>query len=808
MDTLLQDLRFSVRTLGKNRGFTALAVLCLALGIGVNTTMFSVVDSMLLRPFPFEDPDRLVALNQTQLKNGIDQGWPAYPTFLDWQREAKSFQQMAALDQRSLAISGATDDEPERVEGSAISWNYFPMLGIRPHLGRTFREDEDRFGAEPVVLLSHELWTRRYRADPSIVGKPITVNETPRVVVGVMPPRFKFPQNQEAWIPLAPMHEKSTRTNSGVQVMARLAPGVTREQADREIAAIFKRLAEQYPEPLGKWEASAHDLQKELIPDDVQLIILTMFGAVTFVLLIACANVANLMLARATARGREIAIRAALGAGRARIVRQLLTESVIVAVLAGAVGIPLAFWGLTLLDDAIPAADAIPYYIDWRMDGRAVAYTLVVSALTGIVFGLVPALRATSSNLQTTLREGGRGSGAGVRHNRLRSGLVVLEVALSVILLVGASLFVRSFVNLQRATGGIDSSPLMTMRFYLPGDSYDSLTARALRVEDVVRRVEALPGVVAATGSVTIPLGGGGLGSNVLIDGRAVEKGEEPNIFWTAVTGHWTKTVGMQLVAGRDLTEGEAADSSPVAVINQTFAKQIFPNEPAVGRRFRFANDTAAPWITIVGVAADISVGGIDSRMRPQAFLPLRYFVSRNTGLTIRVAAGSPASVVAGVRRELRSSDPKIPIFEVQTMDELKALGFWENRLFGWMFSIFGGIALLLAAIGVYGVIAYGVSQRTQEIGVRVALGAGRRDVLRLIIGQGVLLAAVGVAFGIAGAFGVTRVVTSILYNVSPSDPLSFVGVSLFLTSVAVAASYIPARKAMGVDPLIALKHE
>jgi putative ABC transport system permease protein len=807
MDTLLQDLRFALRTLRKSPGFTALAVVCLALGIGVNTTIFSVVNAALLRPFPFAEPERLVAVRASHLKSGIDETGPSYQDFRDWQAGTTAFAGMAAFDYRSLTISDG--EEPERLAGSAVTWNLFPLLGVAPQLGRGFREEEDRPGAEGVVLLSDEAWRRRFNADPAVVGRSILVNDAPHTVVGVMPPRFKYPENEELWVPLTPLEHASSRAERGYQVIARLAPGATLERANAEVVAAARRLEAQYPRENQGWSAYAQTIRELMVGDNTSLIILTMMGAVSFVLLIACANVANLMLARATARHREIAVRAALGAGRGRIIRQLLTESVIVALAAGVLGIGVAWIGLRLIDAGIPPQDAVPFYINWSVDGATLLYTLAVSAATGVLFGLAPALQASKANLQEALKEGSRGSGAGLRRNRLRSSLVVAEVALSLVLLVGASLFVRSFLNLQRKSGGFDTAPLMTLRFYMPGDRYESPRAKTQRVEDVVRRVEALPGVAAATASNLIALSGGGAGGGVVVEGRVVERGEEPRIYWTGVTPHFFQAMDVPLVSGRAFTDAEGRDSSAVAVVSESMARKFWPQGGALGQRFRFADDSAAHWITVIGVARDFYYDDLDEReLMPAAFVPYPYLATRNTGLTIRTTGGDPVAVTAAVRREIRASDPALPVFEAMTMDEVRRVGSWDYRLFGWMFSVFGAIALFLAAIGVYGVIAYGVSQRTHEIGVRVALGARGGDVLRLVVGQGVALAAIGVGIGLLGAAGVTQVVKSILFDVSATDPLSYAGVALFLTAVAVLASYLPARRASRVDPIVALRSE
>jgi putative ABC transport system permease protein len=518
--------------------------------------------------------------------------------------------------------------------------------------------------------------------------------------------------------------------------------------------------------------------------------------------------VANLLLARATARQREVAIRAALGAGRWRIVRQLLTESVIVALAGGIGGALLAVWGTDLIWLGIPPESNTPYYITWTVDASTLIYTLAISVFVGVVFGLAPALEATKGNLQESLKEGGRGS-AGSKRHRLRNGLVVAEVALSLILLVGASLFVRSFLKAQHASGGFDTAPIMTFRTYMPGDQYVGPSPKARRIEDVMRRIEALPGVVGAAASNNIPLSGGGSGGDVAIEGKPVNPGDERGIFWTGVTAHWFRTLDVPVRQGRDFTEREAAESSAVAVINQTMAQQFWANEDPLGRRFRFVNDTAIGWVTVIGVIPDIHNNDLDDTDRdPSAYLPYPYLATPNTGLMVRVAGGEPTAIVSQVRREIRAADPGMPLFEVQTMETARQLGFWQFKLFGWMFAVFGAIALLLAAVGVYGVLAYSVTQRTQEMGVRTALGASSGDVLRLVVGEGVKLAGIGIGIGLVGAFGVTRFISSILFDTSPSDPLSYAAVALFLIGVAVVASWIPARRATIVDPIVALRAE
>ena len=808
MQTFFQDLRYGARTLAKAPLFTLIAVACLALGIGVNTTIFSVTDAVLMTSFGFEKPEQLVVLYEAQPKRDIQEAGLSFRNFQDWQKQSQSFSGIAAQSFRSLTLTDL--EEPVRLQGGTISWNLFPTLGVQPILGRTFREDEDQPGAPGAVILGYDAWVQRFSADSTVIGRTIEVNAKPHTVVGVMPRRFKFPENAELWIPITPIEHASPRGVRGISVFGRMKPGVTVDQALTELKAIATRLEEAYPVENKGWTANVKAIRDEFIPGEIKLIILTMMGAVTFVLLIACANVANLMLARATGRQREIAIRSALGAGRGRMIRMLLTESVLLGLAGGAIGIGLAYIGLQLLDASLPSADFIPYYIDWKIDRSALLYTVGISIVTGLVFGLAPALQISSNDLQSSLKEGTRGAGSGGRRNRLRNTLVVGEVALSVVLLIGASLFVRSFLNLQKADAGFATDRLMTLRIYMPGERYASSTAKSQRVADIVSRIEALPGVIAATASNNIALSNGGGGGSVIVEGHPVPPGEEPDIFWAAVTPHWFKTLDVPMIRGRDFTDAEGRDSSGVAIINQTMADKMWPKEDPLGRRFRFTGDTAAPWFTVIGITRDIRTSEIegDEEPQPAAFTSYPYQATPNTGFTIRTATADPAQVMNAVRREIRASDPIIPVFEVQTMQTRREEGYWQYNLFSGMFSVFGAVALLLAAVGVYGVISYGVSQRTHEIGVRMALGAKGRDVLGMVVGQGVMLTVTGVVLGLIGAFGVTRVIGSMLFDVSPTDPLSFIGIAVFLTTVAAIASYIPARRAMAVDPVTALRYE
>jgi putative ABC transport system permease protein len=807
---LFQDVRYAFRSLVRSPGFTLVAVVCLALGIGTNSTIFSVIDGVILNPHPYPDPERLFVVNSTNQRIGVRWAGVSYPDFKDIRERGQSFTAVAAFTGRSLTIADG-GAEPERYSGMTVSWNLFEMLGAHPILGRNFGPEDDRPGAEPVILLSHEVWQNRYGSDPGVIGRAINVNGRSHTIVGVMPPRFAFPENQRLWVPLAPYAESTKRGERSVQVFARLKPNATAEQASTELQGIAATFARDYPTSHRDWGLRTRRIREWMLPDQVKLILLTMMGAVTLVLIVACANVANLLLARASVRHREICVRAALGAGRWRIIRQLLTEAILIGLFAAPLGFALAWVGVRLVDAAMPP-ESVPYFIHWSLNGRALIYTVGISMLTGIVFGLVPALHATSANLQESLKEGGRGS-AGGRRAWVRNTLVVAEVALSLVLLIGASLFVRSFLNLKGADAGFATGQLLTLRFYLPGDAYEAADAKAQRVDDVVRRVESLPGVQAAFSSNFIPFGSGGGDGVVIVEGKPAEPEQEKSINFVGTTPHLRRTLDVALVRGRDMTDSEGATRSGVAVINQTMAKDLWPDEDPVGRRFRIkgAEDAgeAPDWFTVIGVIADFRhfQGDSDRPVFPSAYVPYPYQQTLNTGLVVRTA-GDPATITSAVREAVRASDPNLPVFSVSTMEALRQRSFWQFKLFGQMFAMFGAIALLLASIGVYGVLSYAVTQRRQEIGVRVALGAGRRDVFRLIIGHGLKLAAIGIVLGAIAARSITPAIQSVLFQVTPSDPLSFAGVALFLVMIAFAASYFPARRALAVDPLIALRNE
>jgi predicted permease len=822
VDTLIQDLRYAARTLRRAPVVSLLAVVCLALGIGANATMFSVVHSTLVQPLPFAEPERLVDL-WTLDPSGSDRNAVSFPDLRDWARETRSFEALAGVGMQSLTLSGGED--PERVAGGAVTAGLFTMLGVPMALGRDIGPADDVAGAAPVVILTDGLWRRRYHANPSLVGTAIRVNDRPHVVVGVLPPKVEFPFRQQAYVALTPLRVASTRLDRDILVFGRLAKGVTIDQARGELRALAKRLGEIHPEDAG-WGAHVRPLRDFFAPDEVRLVTLAALGAVTLVLLIACANVASLLLARASVRRREMSLRTALGAGQWRLVRQLLTEALLLGLLAVPLGVVLTGVGLSMLMAAMPADD-IPYVIDFRLNGVALVYTIAVAALSSLVFGMAPAWHASRIDLVSALRDGGRTGNAGARA-RGRSALVAVEVALALVLLVGAALFVRSVLNLQHADPGFASAPLTTLRVYMPAERYAAEGARTRRVADVLERLQRLPGVQAAAASNLVPLDGGGNESRLVIDGVAREERREPQVYFAGVTEGFLDTLGIPLVSGRRLTRLESEQRSTVAIVNVSFARRFLSREAEtrrasgrtgrllgaadlgsvdpIGRRIQLLDAPGAPWFTIVGVTADFLADEIsDTQDLPAVFVGYAWQETANTGFIVR-AAGDPTLLTGAIRGAIRESDPGLPIFAAASMEDVRRKGFWQYTLFGWMFSIFGGLALLLGSAGVYGVLSFAVAQRTQELGVRLALGATAADVMRLTILQGMRLIALGVVLGFAGALAVTRLIGTLLYDVSPIDPVSFAAVSALLLGVGVVASYLPARRASKVDPLVALR--
>ena len=802
MFDLLSDVRYAIRSLLKTPGVVAIAVLTLGLGIGATTTVFSCVNALFLRPFPYADPVRLAAVRSDNPSRGWIGGSVSYPNFVDWQAQARSFTGLAAHGGQSFNMSGG--DEPERLQGEAITWNTFSLLGLKPAFGRDFVPADGQVGAAPVTILSAGLWERRFGADSGVLGRAINLNGQPHVVVGVLPAPILFPDDAQLWVPIA-RSPTERRGMNNLNVIGRLADGVSFAAADAELKGIAARLEQQYPEDNAEWTASVVPLRTEQSAD-YKTVLQIMMGAVAFVLLIACANVANLQLSRAASRHREMAIRAALGAGRMRIVRQLLTESILLALAGAALGIVIALWGLDLIVAAVPSDK--PFWMVFTIDGRVLAFTAAVAIGTGVLFGLAPVWQSARVDVHASLKEGSRGSGTGGSRQRLRHTLVVAEVALSMILLVGAALMIRTFLELQRVDPGFDRRNVLASWVVMAGPRYDATLARASFLDQVLPRLRALPGVSAAAASQAPPLSQSSSSSSFTVEGWSLKPGDRLEGNWQAVTAGYVTFLGVPLLRGRDLSEQDVRDSALVAVINRTMAERYWAGQEAVGKRFRFGSDEPdSPWFTVVGVAGDVRHGALAERPEDQFYIPYTQAAYRGMMLMVRTV-GEPAALGAAMRREVRAVDPQLPLFEQQTMEAMYRFSMWEQRLYGAMFGSFAAVALLLAAVGLYGVMAYMVTLRTHEIGVRMALGAQRRDMLRMVVRRGITLAALGVAIGLVGSFAVTGMLRNFLYGVTPGDPVTFIGIPLVLALVALLASWLPARRATRVDPMLALRYE
>jgi putative ABC transport system permease protein len=799
MNSLLLDLRYGLRMLRTRPGFTFVAVVTLALGIGANTAIFSVVNAVLLRQFPYPHAERLVTMRSNM----------SLPDLTDVQAQSRSFEEAGGVVMQALDFTGGA--EPVQVQAGLSTAGVFNVLGAAPILGRNISAEEDQFGGERVVVLSYRFWQRQFGGDAGVVGRQIPLSGNNYTVIGVLPQSFDAPrESPEVWVSLRVVNPLAAKAR-GVHFMRtywRLKPGVTVGQAQADVAAVDQSLEQLYPEE-NKGRRNRLMSLHERVAGDTRPALLMLFGAVGLVLLIACANFANLLLARATSREREIVIRAALGAGRNRLIRQLLTESVLLSLLGGACGLLLALWGIELLQTLKPAN--LPRLSTVGIDGTVLFFTLAVSVLTGLVFGLVPALNASRLDVNEALKEGGRSATAGRARHRFSNVLVVSEIALALVLLVGAGLLIKGFWRLRSVEPGFAADNLLTMRVELPEARYKEIPRQTQFRERALEAVNALPGVEAAMVS-EIPLSGDSLFHNFLIEGRPpISPGEEPELYTRTIAGDYFRTMRIPLLKGRDFTKEDREGSPLVGVINEAMARQYFPEQDPVGARVRWARQEGEPkWITIVGVVGDVKHFGLDQAEEAALYTPYaQLFQPWKRWMSIVVRSnGDPATITSMVKAQIWTIDKQIPVTKVRTMTEVMAASVASKRFMMTLLAVFAAIALTLATVGIYGLMSYSITERTHEFGIRMALGAQARDVLRMVLGQGLRLIAVGIALGLAGAFALTRVMHSLLFGVSTADPATFVVVSLLLTVVALLACFIPARRATKVDPMVALRYE
>ncbi|HKO44397.1 MAG TPA: ABC transporter permease [Pyrinomonadaceae bacterium] len=827
MNSFWQDLRFGFRMLAKNPIFALVAIVTLALGIGANTAIFSVVDAVLLRPLPYAQPERLVFLWESMESQGIATSGAALPNYHAWRDRNQTFDGLAAFYYGDFNLS-SSGSEPEFIQGAYVSPNLFPMLKVEPALGRMFVNEEDQFGKHRVVLLSHGLWQRRFSGDRNVVGRAISVGGQQYTIVGVMPAGMPFFDNlpeADLWTPMsfAPGDNTATRNNHFINLIGRLKPGVTLQQAQADVSAIGDRMEEG---AIGARVVAMH----EQLTGDSRTGLFILLGAVLFVLLVACVNVANLLLARASARERELAVRASLGASRARIVRQVLIESLPLGVIGATLGVILAIWGIDLLSSLLP--DTLPRGNQIAVNSRVLIFTSALSILAILIFALLPALQAGSLDLRGSLSEGGRSGIGGRKQGRVRRLLVISEVALALVLLVGSGLMVRSFVNLRNVDTGFTARNVLTMRIPLPEAKYpepqtgdDPTEPAGLRFSDqLVERVSSLPGVESVSVATSIPLVPGDWGKFFTVQGQEAKSIDNvPLIRFALISPDYLESFGIKLQRGRAFNAQDTGTSQPVAIINESLAKRFFPDEDPIGKTIwmgppehlipadRLAAINRFPRRQIVGVVSDVKGGSLNATAPQKVYAPLtqhrREGWSNNLILAVRTT-GPPESLMPAVRNELKALDPDQAVTGIRTMTELFARSTSESRFSLLLFGLFAALAVILAAIGIYGVMATAVVQRTHEIGLRMALGAQKRDVLHLIIGQAMVLVVIGMAVGLLAAFALTRLMTSMLFGVSATDPITYVLIAVFFAAVALIASYIPAWRATQVDPLVALRTE
>ena len=807
---MLNDLRFAVRSLLKRPGFTLVVIITLALGIGANTAIFSVVNAVLLSPLPYKEPERLVAVWAKSTNRNLTNQPVSYLNYTDWKEQTQAFEQLAAIRAESLNLTG--QGEPERINGVRITVNILSTLGVTPELGRDFLPEEGQPEKASAALVSYGLWQRRFGGDPKLIGQTLTLDAKPYTVIGILPPWLKYPglmmpqTGADIWIPYLVSPSQNQRGFANLRLVGKLKPGVTLTAAQTDVDLVARRLEQQYPQDNTNLGIGVVPLQEQLV-GNARLALLILLGAVGLVLLIACVNVANLMLARAAGRSAETALRAALGASRWRLIRQLLTECILLSLLGGAVGILLAYAGIDWVKSLNIAS--LPRLDEININLKVLAFTLAASAVTGLIFGLLPSLQFSVIELNESLKEGRKGAGGGGHHRRWLRGLVVVEIALALVLLVGAGLLLRSFQRVTEADPGFNPRNVLTLNVPLPQANYPDQQRQLQFYETALPKLGALPGVESASGVFRVPLIGLAT-STFSIEGKPVPVGNKPNNVYRTVSPNYFRTMGIALRQGREFTDRDKADAPDTVIINEELARRFFPGENPIGKRVQIGAENSR-FREIVGVVENVHLTSLDGPVDPAIYVPMAQNTwpqaLRISTFAIRTSV-EPRTLLAAIRNQLHSIDSSLPVTQVQTMEEIVSGSLAQRRFNLTLLMIFAAVAGVLAIVGVYGVMSYNVTQQTHELGIRMALGAQQSEILKMVVGDGAKLAMAGVAIGLAGSLALTRLMAGLLFGVSATDPLTFVAIALALTAVCILAALIPARKAAKVNPIIALRGE